>query len=388
MSGMILHAAGVVTPTAVLPLTAVRVENGRIAAIGAVEQIQRPGDQVIHDPDAMLIPGLIDVHLHGGSGRHFHKEDAAGLDELMRTLASWGVTGALPTLGAMMPDDLTGAVERLRDLASRQTDGARVLGIHLEGPYFNPRKKGAQYAEAIRLPDREETERLLKLANGLVRLMTLAVEMEGADGVLEALAEHGAIASVGHSEATLADLQRTVPLGVRHATHTGNAMVGIHHRDPGTFGAVLTMDEIHCELIGDGIHIDPTVMKLIWRAKGTDHVVLVSDATASAGLPDGEYHQGHRTVIIKDGKASLPDGTLAGSCSPLGVSVRNMVNLCGVPIHEAVRMATLNPAKVAGYGARTGSIEVGKDADLVLVNGAFQPQLTMVLGEIVYRAES
>jgi N-acetylglucosamine-6-phosphate deacetylase len=385
MAAKVLIPGGVVTPTEVLSGAGVRVEDGRIAAVGQASELAAGGGEVLEAPGALLIPGLIDVHIHGGDGLHFQKEDGPGLDRLMRTLASWGVTGALPTLGAMLAADLEQAVTRLRALAGRSTGGARMLGIHLEGPYFNPRKKGAQYAEAIRLPDRAETERLLELAGGLVRLMTLAPEMEGADGVLAALREAGAIASAGHTEATYEDLLRTVPLGVRHATHTGNAMTGLHHREPGTLGGVLALDEINCELIGDGVHVHPAVMKSIWRAKGTERLILVSDATASAGLPDGEYHQGHRTVIIRDGKATLPDGTLAGSCSPLHRGVRNMVKLCGAQVHEAVRMASLNPARVAGCAEEAGSIETGKRADLVLVDDDFRPLLTMVAGEVVWQ---
>lgn len=384
MAGTVIVAAGLVTPGGLLEGAALRVEGDRIAALGKASEIQQASDQVINADHALLLPGLIDVHIHGGEGRHFHKEEAEGLDALMRTLASWGVTGALPTLGAMLPGELPEAVTRLRALADRHTGGARVLGIHLEGPYFNPRKKGAQYAEAIRPPDRAETERLLAMAGGLVRLMTLAPEMAGAEGVLEALAAAGAVASVGHSEATYEDLLRALPLGVRHATHTGNAMTGLHHREPGTLGSVLALDAITCELIGDGVHIHPAVMKVIWQAKGSDRLVLVSDATASAGLPDGEYHQGHRTVMIKEGRASLPDGTLAGSCSPLHRSVRNMVKLCGAPLHEAVRMASLNPARVVGCDGWTGSIEVGKQADLVLVDDDFRPLWTMVGGRVVF----
>lgn len=386
MSGKLLQADLVVMADRVLTGAAVRTEGGLITGVGPASTLRQDGDELIQvPPGAILTPGLIDVHIHGGVGIHFHKADADGLDKLMRVLASWGVTGALPTLGAMLREELPDAVVRLRELAGRRTGGARVLGIHLEGPYFNPKKKGAQYAEAIRLPDRAETERLLELAGGLVRLMTLAPEMEGGDEVLAALRAGGAVASVGHSEATWEDLQRAAALGVRHATHTGNAMTGLHHRLPGTLGAALAMDEINCELIGDSYHIHPAVMKVIWRAKGTERLVLVSDATAGAGLPEGVYEQFHRTVIIKNGKATLPDGTLAGSCSPLHRSVRNMINLCGATLHEAVRMATLNPARVCRCADRTGSIEPGKDADLAIFDSEFQPLLTMVQGEIRFQ---
>lgn len=385
MTGILITAGSTVTAQGQQYQVSVRVEGSRITAIGPEAEIRQAHDQVISAPDLILIPGLIDVHIHGGEGRHFHKEDADGLDQLMRVVASWGTTGVLPTLGAMMAADLTAAVGRLRDLAGRPTGGARFLGIHLEGPYFNPEKKGAQYAEAIRLPDRSETERLLELADGLVKLMTLAPEMPGAEGVLKALQAAGAVASAGHTEATWETLEWAIPLGVRHATHTGNAMTSMHHRQPGTLGAVLARDEINCELIADGVHIHPAVMKVIWRAKGTDRTVLVSDATAAAGLPDGVYNQGHRSVIIADGKATLEDGTLAGSCSPLMQGVKNMVQLCGASLTEAVTMASINPARSIGSDQFTGSIATGKDADLVLIDKHFVPRLTMVRGAVLFQ---
>lgn len=386
MTATVFKAGRVVTPWATLEGTAVRVVDGKIAAIGPAQTLAAPGDRVLEHPDCLLTPGLIDIHFHGGAGLHFHSSNPAELDTLMRTVASWGVTGATPSLGAMVPDDLAAAVVRLRALAGRQTGGARVLGIHLEGPYFNPQKKGAQNINAIRLPDRAEAERLLELAGGLLRLVTLAPEMEGADAVITLLKAAGVTVSVGHSDASWEEVQHAVGLGLNHSCHTGNAQGSVNHRVPGTFGAVLATDEITCELIGDSYHIHPAIMKVIWRAKGTDRTVLVSDATAAAGLPDGEYPQGHRTVYIKNGRATLADGTLAGSCSPLHRGVRNMVKLLGAPIHEAVRMASLNPARAIGCQAFTGSIEVGKDADLAIMDEDFRPQLTIVKGEVVFQA--
>jgi N-acetylglucosamine-6-phosphate deacetylase len=373
-----------VLPDGVRPSLAVRVEGERIAAIGPLDQVCGPADAVLRAPSATLIPGLIDIHIHGALGQRVETAGRAQLEALMLALPAWGVTGVLPTIASSRPARMRAAIARLTDLIENPPLGARALGIHLEGPYFNPRRRGAQDAAAIRPPSPREAAAMLDLARGHVRLMALAPELPQADAVLRLLEHRGVRAAAGHTEASLEEIERAVSLGLRQSTHTGNAMVGLHHRLPGTLGAVLSNDAITCELIGDGVHVHPAVMKLVWRAKGTDRVVLVSDATATAGLPDGTYGDGPRRVTVRDGRATIPDGTLAGSCMPLLTGLKNMVRLCGAPLGEAVRMTSLNPAGIAGCVDRTGSIAIGKAADLVLLDPDLEPQLTLVHGQIAY----
>ena len=384
MKGLVLVPARVVLEDGVAEATAVRVEGRTIAAIGPADQLSQPGDDVRIAASDTLIPGLIDVHIHGAIGHRVETAERPGLEAFLEWLPHWGVTGLLPTIGSSRPEPMRAAIERLADLAEGPPQGARVLGIHLEGPYFNPRRKGAQDPLAIRPPDAAEAARMLELARGHVRVMSLAPELPGVDGVLRLLSERGVRAAAGHTEATLEEIERTIALGLCQATHTGNAMTGLHHRVPGTLGAVLARDEITCELVGDAVHVHPAVMKLIWRAKGTDRVVLVSDATAIAGLPDGVYGTGSRQVTVRDGRATVGDGTLAGSCMPLLAGFKNMVRICGAPLAEAVRMASTNAARIAGCSQITGSIAVGKDADMVLLDQNLDPQLTLVSGKVVY----
>jgi N-acetylglucosamine-6-phosphate deacetylase len=384
---VVIEAGAAVIGDGVQRDVAVLVENGVILGIAPAGSYQFAAAAQIDARHLTLIPGLIDIHIHGGFGLDFYG-NADELEELAHALPRWGVTTVLPTLGAQPLEALSAAVERLVAYMRAAEHGCRFAGIHLEGPYFNPKRKGAQYEDAIRPPDVDEVRALLGLAPGLIRLMTLAPEMPGADDVLRELDAAGVMASVGHSEATMETLTSATRLGLRHATHTFNAMLGLHHRSPGTVAAVLALDEIECELIADGVHVDPIVLLVAWKAKGTDRIVLVSDATAVAGMPDGIYDQGHRVVTVSAGRATLADGTLAGSCAPLIDGVRTMVQVCHVPLADAVRMASANPARSAGCAHRTGSIEVGKDADLVLVDDALVPRLTMVRGAVEYNANA
>ena len=362
---------------------AVLVEDGVIAAIDRKGNLQGSVDTVLREPTMTLIPGLIDIHVHGGLGHSF-SDDSASLEALAREVPRWGVTSVLPTLSAMAHDELIGAIDRIGKHISAAGSGTRFVGIHLEGPYLNPNRKGAQDPAAIRDPDPSETDELVEAGSGSIRLMALAPEMSGATAVLERLHAAGVRSSVGHSEATLDTIRSAVSLGLRQATHTFNGMQGLHHRSTGTVGAVLYLDDIDCEIIADGIHVAPEVLSIAWRAKGTSRTILVSDATRIAGMPDGKYHDGHRIVTVGGRRATLSDGTLAGSCSPLSVGVQTMVTECRVPLPEAVRMASLNPAKILEIDDTLGSIEVGKQADLVLLDHNLNPRLTMIAGVVEY----
>jgi N-acetylglucosamine-6-phosphate deacetylase len=305
------------------------------------------------------------MHVHGGGGRYFHRED--DLRALLRTLRGWGVTGVLATLLARPPAETLAAVRRLAALR----DEPQFLGIHLEGPYLNPRRPGAQDGQAVRPPDPVELGLLLDA--GPIRLVTLAPELPGADALIDLLQGAGVRISAGHTEAT--DLSR-----VHQTTHTANAMAGLHHRSRGTLGVALADDALDCEVIADGVHVHPHVLKIIWRVKGTHRIILVSDAMAFAGLPDGSHDLDGRRVAVRAGAAYLDDGTIAGSAAPLHVGVRTMVREVGVPLHEAVAMASFNPARALGLAGRAGSIAVGNAADLVLVDADMVPRRTWLRG--------
>ena len=283
----------------------------------------------------------------------------------MASLRQWGVTGVLPTVITRPPTETLAAVRRLAHLQGM----AQFLGIHLEGPFLNPKRQGAQ--ESTRPPDPAELSALLDA--GPIRMVTLAPEMPGADALIDMLQRQGVRISAGHTEAT--DLSR-----VHQTTHTANAMAGLHHRTLGTLGAALADDARDCEVIAAGVHVHPAVLKIMWRAKGTDRIILVSDAMAFAGLPDGTHDLDGRPVQVRAGSAHLPDGSIAGSVAPLYAGVRTMVREVGVPLHEAVRMASLNPARALGLDAEIGSLAAGKAADLVLVDADMVPCGTWLRG--------
>ena len=356
---LIVLPRALVLPDRVARGWGVAVADGHIAELGPADALR--ADRILSFPEWTLWPGLIDLHVHGGGGRYFHQDHRG----LLPTMMSWGVTGVLATVITRPPDETLAAVRRLRTLAGQP----QFLGIHLEGPFLNPKRQGAQ--ESTRLPDPVELRALLEAGGGWIKMVTLAPEMPGAGVLIDML--RGVRISAGHTEAT--DLSR-----VHQTTHTANAMAGLHHRTLGTLGVALARDTLDCEVIADGVHVHPSVLKIMWRAKGTDRIILVSDAMAMAGMPEGTHDLDGRPVTVRAGKATLPDGSIAGSVSPLYAGVRTMVREVGVPLHEAVRMASLNPARALGLETEIGSVAVGHAADLVLVDRDMVPRRTFIRG--------
>jgi len=255
----------------------------------------------------------------------------------------------------------------------------------MEGPYINPEKKGAQKEIDIREPSIEEFSEFNKASGNLIRLITIAPEMPGAIELIKYLHKQGIIASVGHANATYVQTQAGIQAGLSHVTHTFNAMRGLHHREPGVIGAALTSPELTVEIIADGIHIHPIVLKILTKIKEGEKIVLMTDAMRAAGLKEGTYDLGGQEVIVAKGQARLKDGTLAGSVLTMDKAVKNMVNKVGIQLSKAIQMASFNPAKSIGVDDKKGSLEPGKDADIVILNKNLEAELTMVAGKIVYR---
>jgi N-acetylglucosamine-6-phosphate deacetylase len=257
-----------------------------------------------------------------------------------------------------------------------------IVGIHLEGPWLNERRRGAQEAAHLRAPDPGELEALVQAAGGAVRLVSLAPELPGALQLIERVVAAGAVAGIAHSDATYAEAQAGVAAGARHAIHTFNGMRPLHHREPGVIGAVLDAPEVSCELIADGMHVAPAIARLLWRAKGPARLVLVTDATEAAGLPDGRYRLGETAIDVRGGRALTPAGSLAGSTLTMDAAVRNLRDW-GVPLGEALSMASATPARVAGLEGRKGAVAPGYDADLVVLDEALRPAAAMAAGHWV-----
>lgn len=396
----------------------VRVAGGRIAAVGEGRPegsrgyVGRPGDQdaVLDVGRARVIPGLIDLHIHGAGGYSVSSDSVSSdsadsgnrasdsaeeLENLALYLACNGITAFQPTAGAARVPSLERTIALVRDLSRgstrgatregtrRSARGARSLGLHLEGPFLNPARKGAMPEEYLLAPDIDLVRRWLDIGEGAVKHMTVAPELPGSQELISYLATQGVTVSLGHTEATFDQMNQGFAAGATVATHTFNAMTGLHHREPGAAGAALLRDDAYCEVIADGIHVHDAVVRLLLRVKGPDRVCLVSDACPPAGLGPGRYQfLGREVTIDGAGRCVLSDGTLAGSVLLLKDGLRRLVEDVGVPFEVALRMATVNPAKVSRAWERKGSLAQGKDADVVVLDDSYEVLFSMVEGEV------
>ena len=338
-----------------------RVENGRFSEIVAPD-VDEPG--AVDLGGRKVIPGLIDIHTHGNSGADFSDADAAGLERIARYLAPNGVTSFCPTSMTLPYATLAAAFETAAGLREKQPQGcARLAGIHMEGPYFSEKKKGAQNAVYLRQPDFEGFQRLYEGCGGLISIVDLAPELEGtADFVRKASAL--CTVSVAHTDADYAQARAVYDAGARHLTHLYNAMPPIHHRKPGVIGAAAETESVCAELICDGLHIHPSAVRMAFRLF-PGRICLVSDALRCCGMPDGEYELGGQQVFLRGGVAKLADGTIAGAASNLYQDLQNAIAF-GIAEDEAIRAATENPARQIGKDKELGAIAPGYRADFLV----------------------
>lgn len=382
MKGLWIRNANVYLPDRVLAGGSVYVSGGRIARIcGPEDGAPETADDDVWDAGGLhLVPGFVDLHVHGGGGADVMDaaEDEGAIGQIARFHAAHGTTSWLATTMTAPRRELARAVEGAARAMERGAadGGAEMLGLHLEGPFLNPRRCGAQNPAAIRPFDRVEMEELLERGRGAVRLVTLAPECGDALRGIGALRGRGVTVSIGHSEADAATVRRAIEAGASHVTHLFNAMNPLHHREPGIVGTALIRDELTVELICDGFHVHPDVVRLVFSVKRRDRIALVTDAIAAAGMPDGDgYWLGGLPVIVKEGKAVLRDGgNLAGSCLTMDEALKRTIAFTGLTLAEVLPALTLNPARQIGADDRKGSIEVGKDADLVVLG----PDLSVV----------
>jgi N-acetylglucosamine-6-phosphate deacetylase len=295
------------------------------------------------------------------------------------------VTGFLCTVAAPDADSLRRLVSRYVERFEEETQsGARPLGLHLEGPFLNEEKRGAFDAAWLREPTLAEAEAVLDAGQGWIRQVTLAPELPGVEEIAARFRGEDVVVSLGHTNADFETARSALRADFTHVTHTFNAMKGFHHREPGVFGAIMTSRAVTAELIADTVHVHPGAMEMLLRCLGPDRVVLVTDAMAGAGLADGAYDLVGQRVTVQDGKATLADGTMAGSVATMDTCVGNLPREVGVPLADAVRMASLNPARVLNMADTLGTLEVGKRADLTVIDRDVNVKLTVVGGEIVY----
>ena len=351
----------------------VEIEDGRIASVSSRTDGKLPAHAVVLDySGATLAAAFLDVHIHGAAGHDVMEATPQALNTIGRFLASHG-TGSYLATTVTAPLDVTlrslSGLARLLAKAPNPADlEATPMGIHLEGPFVSHAKRGVHPPEYLLAPDTGVFDRLYEAAEGHVRLMTLAPELPGAAELAAHATARGVRVSVGHSNATAAETRAAIAAGAVSATHTFNAMRALDHHAPGILGVVLTCDSLFAELICDGIHTDPELVKLWWRAKGPKRAILVTDAMSATGMPDGEYQLGGFTVQVADGKASM-GGVLAGSLLTLDRALTKFLAFTGAPLEQALQLLTANPAAMTGLGDRAGSLAVGQPANFVAVDG-------------------
>src|SRR3984957_19368947 len=363
------------------------VEDGRISEISSRSAKDVPGNTSLVDfGDAALAPCFFHIHMHGGAGLDVMRASPSELPRLGKFLTTHGVTGYFATTVAAPLDATCAALGRWADAieaaATTTNDDpvqARPLGIHLEGPFLSHKRRGVHPPENLVAPSVAIFERLWQAARGHVRMLTIAPEIPGAIEVIAEAAKRKVCVSIGHSDAEMPIAQDAVKAGARHATHTFNAMRPLDHRDPGIIGEVLTDDRLTADIIVDGIHVAPPIVKLFLLAKGRERAVLITDAISATGMPDGRYQLGPIEVDVKDGKCTS-NGSLAGSVLTMDRAARNVPKFSPWSLRDAVRAATLNPARAAGLSARHGALTPGAFADFTVLSATGEVLKTIVGG--------
>lgn len=346
------------------------IEDGKIDSITSRESAQLPaGARILDYPGAILGPSFFDVHFHGAAGHDVMEATPQALDTIGTFLASRGTSAYLATTVTAALDVTLRSLEGLANEIAKlpQPGRARPLGIHLEGPFLSHAKRGVQPAEHLLAPDIATFDRLIDAAHGHVRLMTLAPELPGAVELTAHATSRGVRVSLGHSNATAAETQAAISVGAISATHTFNAMRPLDHREPGILGTVLTNDNLYAELICDGIHTEPEIVRLWWRSKGPQRAILITDAMSAAGMPDGEYQLGGFNVHVQDGRATARN-VLAGSVLTLDRALFNFIKFTGASIEQALCLLSSNPAAMTGLAHRAGTLAPGKSANMTAID--------------------
>lgn len=355
----------------------VAIEGERISKIGDLS-----GEDELDLPDMTVMPGLIDIHIHGCGGADAGDATPEALETMSQTLVKNGITSFCPASMTLSFEELTKIFANIDEMKNK-VGGAYIHGANMEGPYIAMSKKGAQNPLYVRNPDKEEFKRLFDGCNGSIKVVDIAPECDGGDEFIKEIQPICPV-SIAHTDAGYDEVVHAIELGVRHITHLFNAQSGLHHRKPGVVGAAFDVGKekgVRAELICDGFHIHPATLRIAFRAMGEDGTVIVSDSMKAAGCPDGDYDLGGQPVYVRDGKALLADGTIAASTSNVYKELKNVISF-GIPEKQAVKSATINPAKAIRADKETGSIEEGKLADILVVDKDYNIKLVIVKGKI------
>ncbi len=385
---LILTGLQVYAEQGILSNASVSINKGSIQAITTAAQMKAAAaDETMHFPsDYHLVPGFIDLHVHGVKGHDVMDATPAALGMMSKTLAEEGVTSFLATTMTAKASQIENALVAVRDFMSTQQEvrGAAILGVHLEGPFISPKKVGAQCVDHILSPTITMLDRWQKAAKNVIKLVTLAPELPHSAEFIRYLKQKNIVASLGHTDATYTETMAAINEGTNYATHLFNAMRGIHQREPGVVTAALLSEEVVTELIVDGVHLHPAIVQLILKLKTSEKIILVTDAMRAKCMGEGTYDLGGQAVSVKNGTATLPDGALAGSTLKMPTAIQNMSRFTQCSLFDAFKMASENPAKVLDVFDKKGSIAVGKEADLVVLDDKLNVVMTVCGGKVVY----
>jgi N-acetylglucosamine-6-phosphate deacetylase len=369
----------------------IKIKDQKINQFGSVDNLSTVDHcKVIDLPSNFhLVPGFIDVHIHGVNGGDTMDGTIEALDIMTSALPREGTTSFLATTMTQEGAQIEAAIINAGSYIENQSSlgKAEILGIHLEGPFVNAKKAGAQPIQHIIDPDLELFKKWQSLSNGTIKLVTLAPEQPGGLEMIRYLKENGIIASIGHTDATHEEVNAAIEAGANHVTHLFNQMRGLHHREPGVVGAALLRQELKAEIIVDGIHVHPEMVKLAFIQKQSEGLLLITDSMRAKCLKNGTYELGGQEVTVKNGKAILQDGTLAGSILKLGDAVKNILDFTGCSLEDVIKMASMNPAKQLNIYDRKGSISVGKDADIVILDDNMNVFMTFCRGNLAFKKE-
>jgi len=384
---LIIAGAQIYTETGVKKNAALALEKNMIAAIGDETNLTKnTAAKILRFPATYhVIPGFIDLHIHGAYGKDVMDGDFAALETISESLAREGTTSFLATTMTAKPEEIEKVLLNVRNYIQQQQSvkGAEVLGVHLEGPFLSPKKVGAQRADLILEPNIDYLKQWQKKSDNVIKLVTIAPELPNSLEFIKFLRQQNIVASIGHTDATYAETNAAIEAGCSHVTHLFNAMRGIHHREPGVATAALLSDKVSAELIADGIHLHPAILQLAIQVKNNDKIILVTDSMRAKCLPDGEYDLGGQSVAVKQGVARLTDGTLAGGTLKMATAIKNMLQFTDCQLSDVIRFAAENPAKALNIFSHKGSIAERKDADIVVLDEQFNVVLTVCGGRVV-----
>jgi N-acetylglucosamine-6-phosphate deacetylase len=366
----------------------IKIKDQKIVELGRAGNLSVQEDFEILDIPSQYkaVPGFIDVHIHGANGADTMDATTEALEIMSQILPSEGTTSFLATTMTQEEKRIEKALANAGAyIKGHQTAGkAEILGIHLEGPFVNPKKAGAQPIQYIIEPNLELFKKWEQLSRQTIKLVTLAPECSGGLEMIRYLKANGIIASIGHTDATYEEVLNAIEMGANHVTHLYNQMKALHHREPGVVGAAFLKEELKAELIVDGVHVHPEMVKLAYKQKGKTGLILITDSMRAKCLKNGHYDLGGQDVSVQDGRAVLSDGTLAGSILRLGQGVKNILAFTGCKLEDAVEMAAVNPAKQLNIFERKGSISEGKDADIVVLDENHEVYMTICRGQVAY----